>query len=165
MTLMLLYPFSYFPLPSKKKNEKSSIFKIRPLMMAQMLPLEDSFAPILGMTGDQLRALMATGVTNLYGINLTNSILSDNPYDLISRTDKPLSKKVFCIPGTTDLFTQWIQKFVSRVIVNHPNVTQTRRDAYVQLTRSLVARDRMFAISIPLIPPLSPLRFPIFELL
>jgi hypothetical protein len=113
-----------------------------------MLPLEDSFAPVLGMTGDQLRRLMALGVTRLYGIDLTQYILSSNPYDLIARPNKPLVNAVFRIAGTNETYLYIILlMFVTLIFQDSLNIFVNLRSRLSLLARAKLKLGVMLIIN------------------
>lgn len=112
-----------------------------------MTILVDVFAPLFGMTGAQLKALMDAGVTNLGGIDLRAYIMNDNPYGAISyASSKPLMR-LFNVPGANETFTQALKDFVNLVIIQKPGVTESLRQAYTDMARYGVKRDKMYTVA------------------
>eukprot|EP00026_Physarum_polycephalum_P002972 Phypoly_transcript_02981.p1 GENE.Phypoly_transcript_02981~~Phypoly_transcript_02981.p1 ORF type:complete len:624 (+),score=125.97 Phypoly_transcript_02981:660-2531(+) len=112
-----------------------------------MTILEDVFAPLFGLTGAQLKAILDSGVTNFYGVDLRAYIMYDNPYEAINYAHAKPLMRAFNAPGANETFTQALHDFVNLIIIQNPGVTERYRKAYYDLTRPFVARDKMFTIA------------------
>jgi len=102
-------------------------------------------AAYLGMTPDQLQALLNSGVTQLGGFDLLAYTLAPNPYIVINRPGRPVANAVYGINGTTDYFTTAMTDLVQRLIFNNPGRLLARRQAFYDLTTTMVHRDRMMS--------------------
>lgn len=68
-----------------------------------MTVAEEVFAPLFGMTAAQLKAILDSGVTVLYGVDLRAYIMYDNPYEAINYCNKPLMR-AFDYPGANETY-------------------------------------------------------------
>lgn len=112
-----------------------------------MVSLEDVFARLFRMTTAQLKALIAAGVTSIAGYDLTAYILNPNPYVAVAHKDKPLANAIFAMPGSNASFTAALKEFTNRIILSKPGESEVRRQAFYELARPIVARDKMYTAS------------------
>lgn len=69
-----------------------------------MIPLEALFAAFLGLTTEELTNLIDSGVTNYLGMDLSQFIMSRNPYVAINRPEKPLAAALLKVPGANSSY-------------------------------------------------------------
>jgi hypothetical protein len=103
-------------------------------------------AAFLGMTPDQLQALLNSGVTQLGSFDLLAYTLAPNPYIVINRPGRPVANAVYGINGTTDYFTGAMTDLIQRLIFKTPGRLIARRQAFYDLTKTMVHRDKMMTL-------------------
>lgn len=71
-----------------------------------MTASEPRLAGFVGMTLQELLALLDAGVTNIRGIDVNIFVMNKNPYLAIARKDKPLAVAARRVPGFNDTYHQ-----------------------------------------------------------
>jgi hypothetical protein len=105
-----------------------------------------SIAGYLGMTPAQLETLLLSGVTHVGGFDLAAYALNPNPYVINNRPGRPVANGVYLTPGTNETFTRIMTDLIRRLIFDRPGTLQARRQAYYDISRSMLYRDKMFTL-------------------
>jgi hypothetical protein len=107
--------------------------------------MEDSLGAFVGMTGQQILDLIASGVTEIWGLNL-DAIVMSNPYRVSQLPNKPLVNRLFQLPGANASYIDSLKDFTNMFVVKQPGILDTRRQAFLSMARPLVARDVNYGI-------------------
>jgi hypothetical protein len=105
-----------------------------------------TIADFLGISRQALIDMLNAGVTTYLGLDLLSYTLAPNPYIVNDRNNRPIANTVYSTPGANDTFTRIMTDLIQRVIFDKPGTLQARRQAYYDLSRSMVYRDKMFAL-------------------